>query len=87
MQKTLVAAFHRRVSVASRAAAGVVDAAVGRADFTTVHVVAHRDTAALWYSHWLQGSPVGLMHQMQFSALAKIRAMVELPHAPGPVSR
>lgn len=81
----LVAAFHRRVGDGLAQAAGVVDAAVGRAvDFHHVHVVAHRDAAGTG-SHWLQGSPVGAC--TQFSALAKIRAMVVLPTPRVPLSR
>lgn len=81
----LVAAFHWRVGDGLAQAAGVVDAAVGRAvDFHHVHVVAHRDAAGTG-SHWLQGSPVGAC--TQFSALAKIRAMVVLPTPRVPLSR
>ena len=80
----LVAAFHRRVGDGLAQAAGVVDAAVGRAvDFHHVHVVAHRDAAALL----ALVAGARRWGRTQFSALAKIRAMVVLPTPRVPLSR
>ena len=80
----LVAAFHWRVGDGLAQAAGVVDAAVGRAvDFHHVHVVAHRDAAALLAL--VAGLAGGGVHAIQ--RFGENTGDGGLAHAPGPAQQ